>query len=183
MQSSWDFLDDFLFLFSGKVNEGKYDVGSWGIERLDVYGADGEIVGNSSNVLAAQRTYRRDPLNNFEKYDGGWNISEHHYWAVSSFHYCLFISCILITFPKFMCQMLAVGKRNPISHTQNPLSGVTHNRHVESRHEKNQAENMINRSGWTFQCFNLVPPTQLGYDTMIETLVPKSSSCWEEEPQ
>ncbi|CAI9761115.1 unnamed protein product [Fraxinus pennsylvanica] len=36
---------------------------------------------NSTLVLAAKRTYRKDPLNNFEKYRGGWNISERHYWA------------------------------------------------------------------------------------------------------
>ncbi|KAM7459539.1 hypothetical protein LguiA_036533 [Lonicera macranthoides] len=86
---------------SGKVNEGKYDVGSWGIERLRVYGADGEIVGNSSNVLAAQRTYRRDPLNNFEKYDGGWNISERHYWASVGFTAVPLFAIALVWFVGF----------------------------------------------------------------------------------
>lgn len=33
-------------------------------------------------ALAAQRTYRKDPLNDFKKYTGGWNISNRHYWAV-----------------------------------------------------------------------------------------------------
>ena len=39
---------------------------------------------SSSVVLAAQRTRRKDPLNGFKRYTGGWNISERHYWAVSS---------------------------------------------------------------------------------------------------
>jgi hypothetical protein len=45
--------------------------------------ADINITTNSSFVLAAHRTYRKDPLNGFRKYPGGWNISEIHYFAVS----------------------------------------------------------------------------------------------------
>lgn len=41
-------------------------------------------VDNSSFVLAADRTYRKDPLDDFKKYTGGWNISNRHYWAVRS---------------------------------------------------------------------------------------------------
>ena len=44
----------------------------------------GPLVENSSFVLAAERTSRRDPLNGYKLYTGGWNISETHYWAVSS---------------------------------------------------------------------------------------------------
>ena len=40
-------------------------------------------VDNSSFILAAARTHRKDPLNGFKRYTGGWNISEKHYWAVS----------------------------------------------------------------------------------------------------
>ncbi|CAA0829357.1 Unknown protein [Striga hermonthica] len=36
---------------------------------------------NSTLVLAARRTNRRDPLNDFHRYRGGWNISNRHYWA------------------------------------------------------------------------------------------------------
>ncbi|KAJ4707833.1 Transmembrane protein [Melia azedarach] len=36
---------------------------------------------SSSFVLAAKRTYRRDPLNGFKRYTGGWNIKDRHYWA------------------------------------------------------------------------------------------------------
>ncbi|KAL3500915.1 hypothetical protein ACH5RR_040008 [Cinchona calisaya] len=31
--------------------------------------------------LAADRTHRKDPLDGFNKYTGGWNISNQHYWA------------------------------------------------------------------------------------------------------
>ncbi|KAK6942208.1 hypothetical protein RJ641_027585 [Dillenia turbinata] len=32
-------------------------------------------------ILAAERTRRKDPLNYFKHYTGGWNISDKHYWA------------------------------------------------------------------------------------------------------
>lgn len=44
-----------------------------------------ETVQNSSLILAKERTRRKDPLDDFHKYTGGWNISNDHYWAVS---YC-----------------------------------------------------------------------------------------------
>ncbi|BFG40245.1 hypothetical protein CerSpe_265190 [Prunus speciosa] len=36
-------------------------------------------------LLAQQRTSRRDPLNGFNRYTGGWNISNKHYWASVGF--------------------------------------------------------------------------------------------------
>lgn len=46
---------------------------------------DVNVTTNSSFVLAQERTYRKDPLNGFRKYTGGWNISEVHYMAVRMF--------------------------------------------------------------------------------------------------
>ncbi|XP_064994293.1 uncharacterized protein LOC135630919 isoform X1 [Musa acuminata AAA Group] len=43
------------------------------------------LVENTSFVLAAERTRRRDPLNGFKLYNGGWNISDLHYWASVGF--------------------------------------------------------------------------------------------------
>ncbi|CAN6449949.1 unnamed protein product [Victoria cruziana] len=40
---------------------------------------------NSSFILAANRTYRKDPLDGFKRYSGGWNISNVHYWASVGF--------------------------------------------------------------------------------------------------
>lgn len=47
--------------------------------------AEESSTGNSSLILAEKRTYRKDPLDNFNRYTGGWNISNKHYWAVSFF--------------------------------------------------------------------------------------------------
>ncbi|KAL4592339.1 hypothetical protein LXL04_005330 [Taraxacum kok-saghyz] len=66
---------------SGNYKRGKYDlVNSWGNRR---FLGDEQKNGNSSLVLAQERTTRKDPLDKFKKYRGGWNIKERHYWAVS----------------------------------------------------------------------------------------------------
>lgn len=44
-----------------------------------------ETVNKSSLILAAERTYRRDPFERFKSYSGGWNISNVHYWASVGF--------------------------------------------------------------------------------------------------
>ncbi|KMT02704.1 hypothetical protein BVRB_8g192950 [Beta vulgaris subsp. vulgaris] len=41
--------------------------------------------GNSSLILAAKNTHRRDPFDHFNRYTGGWNISDKHYWASVAF--------------------------------------------------------------------------------------------------
>ncbi|KAK6912550.1 hypothetical protein RJ641_022151 [Dillenia turbinata] len=74
---------------NGERNDG---VVSFGKARRSV--AEGPIDGafddNNRNepysiVLAGERTYRRDPLNGFKKYTGGWDINERHYWASVGF--------------------------------------------------------------------------------------------------
>ncbi|BFI41768.1 hypothetical protein MPTK2_8g02370 [Marchantia polymorpha subsp. ruderalis] len=42
---------------------------------------DGMVDMNGSFILAANRTARRDPLDHFNKYRGGWDIQNDHYWA------------------------------------------------------------------------------------------------------
>ncbi|XP_021298341.1 uncharacterized protein LOC110427203 isoform X2 [Herrania umbratica] len=49
-------------------------------ERLDEAGS-----GNASFVLAKKETYRKDPLDNFNFYTGGWNIASVHYLASVAF--------------------------------------------------------------------------------------------------
>lgn len=39
--------------------------------------------GNTSFILAENRTRRIDPTGGFRHYRGGWNISNRHYFAVS----------------------------------------------------------------------------------------------------
>ncbi|CAN6459538.1 unnamed protein product [Victoria cruziana] len=46
---------------------------------------EGAVAENSSFVLAAKRTYRKDPLNGFNRYIGGWNITNIDYWASVGF--------------------------------------------------------------------------------------------------
>ncbi|XVE98448.1 hypothetical protein REPUB_Repub03eG0107500 [Reevesia pubescens] len=78
------------------------------IERRNL--AEGSEGDNSSFILAEKRTHRKDPLDHFNKYTGGWNISNEHYWAsvgLTAAHFftiaavwfvifalCLFIVCI-----------------------------------------------------------------------------------------
>ncbi|OVA03304.1 hypothetical protein BVC80_517g5 [Macleaya cordata] len=48
-------------------------------------GTNDTYLGNTTLILAAKRTHRKDPLNSFKRYTGGWNISEQHYWASVGF--------------------------------------------------------------------------------------------------
>ena len=72
---------DFILEFS-RAGDGL--VLPFGIRR---YLAEGNsTAGNSTTlVLAAERTRRKDPLDHLNHYTGGFNISNKHYWAVSSF--------------------------------------------------------------------------------------------------
>ncbi|KAI4377312.1 hypothetical protein MLD38_014962 [Melastoma candidum] len=71
-----DRLATFRLLGGGRQSEG---VGS--VSGLSRRNLAGESKGNSSLVLAAERTWRRDPTDHFHRYTGGWNISNDHYWA------------------------------------------------------------------------------------------------------
>ncbi|AES73591.2 hypothetical protein MtrunA17_Chr3g0137351 [Medicago truncatula] len=66
-------------LTSVKENEGNGVVFS----RFDVFAA--APYENSPLPLAAERTRRKDPLDGFNKYTSGWNISDHHYWASAAY--------------------------------------------------------------------------------------------------
>lgn len=59
----------------------EYDeVVEWNTRRI--------VVETSTNstvmILAAKRTYRKDPSNNMKYYTGGWNITNSHYVYVSN---------------------------------------------------------------------------------------------------
>ncbi|XP_024986471.1 uncharacterized protein LOC112521708 [Cynara cardunculus var. scolymus] len=67
----------------GNTGRGIYDlVDSWGRKR---FLGDEEKNRNTSLVLAQQRTTRKDPLDKFKIYTGGWNIKDRHYWASVAF--------------------------------------------------------------------------------------------------
>ncbi|KAK6118367.1 hypothetical protein DH2020_047938 [Rehmannia glutinosa] len=52
-------------------------------------------------VLAPRKTYRKDPLNGFKRYTGGWNISNHHYWASVGYTAVPFFVIAVIWFATF----------------------------------------------------------------------------------
>lgn len=81
-----------LELYAGVYAKEKEAVLSWGRNRIERFLAENssdEQV-NTTLVLAAKRTLRKDPLDNFDKYRGGWNISNRHYWAVSLLFFFFF---------------------------------------------------------------------------------------------
>ncbi|XP_042418288.1 uncharacterized protein LOC122006747 [Zingiber officinale] len=65
-------------------------------------------VDNSSFVLAAQRTHRKDPLDGFSRYTGGWNISELHYWASVGYTAAPLFSIALAWFVGFGLVLLLI---------------------------------------------------------------------------
>ncbi|KAF5932255.1 hypothetical protein HYC85_028426 [Camellia sinensis] len=80
----------------GTSNESEYGVVSWGMKRSVLEGNNGEAAQKSSLILAAERTHRKDPLDNLKYYTGGWNISDKHYFFL--FRKCLWL---LPVFPCF----------------------------------------------------------------------------------
>ncbi|XP_060216223.1 uncharacterized protein LOC132643701 isoform X2 [Lycium barbarum] len=80
-------------------------------------------VQSSSLILAAQRTYRKDPLNGFKRYTGGWNINDHHYWASVAFTAVPFFITALLWFLifglclLFICVCSRCCKREPYGYS------------------------------------------------------------------
>lgn len=85
----WNGCALFVFLFSGYISDG-VEGGGWG-EFREVLpwktrrSMAEDAPSNTSLILAQRRTTRKDPLDNFNRYTGGWNISNRHYIAVSSY--------------------------------------------------------------------------------------------------
>ncbi|KAF3663119.1 putative trafficking protein particle complex subunit 9-like [Capsicum annuum] len=80
-------------------------------------------VQSSSLLLAAKRTYRKDPLNGFNRYTGGWNIDDRHYWASVAFTAAPFFITALICIG---CVILYTGQEKFHSSTINTLDYVVH---------------------------------------------------------
>ncbi|XP_044485261.1 uncharacterized protein LOC123210835 isoform X2 [Mangifera indica] len=73
-----------LFISStiGTIADYEYGVVSWAMRRSVLEDNNAEHVeDNSSLILAASRTHRKDPLDDFKCYKGGWNIKEKHYFS------------------------------------------------------------------------------------------------------
>ena len=65
---------------------GEVNLGSWKGETPGEAQAPGPANSGSQStlVLAAKRTDRPDILRGFKRYRGGWDITNRHYWAVST---------------------------------------------------------------------------------------------------
>ncbi|KAK8962266.1 hypothetical protein KSP40_PGU009161 [Platanthera guangdongensis] len=94
--------------------------GFMAFRRLSVE-VSSNLTSNSSFALAAKRTERRDPLNNFEDYTGGWNISNRHYWASVGFSSAPLFG---IAFVCIGCALLYNGQGKFHSSTSNTLDYV-----------------------------------------------------------
>ncbi|CAL9048459.1 unnamed protein product [Musa banksii] len=70
---------------SGRKQLEEDGFGAWRRFVAEVPSAGDATVHNSTFVLAAERTYRQDPMNGYQRYTGGWNIRNQHYWASVSF--------------------------------------------------------------------------------------------------
>ncbi|XP_047318864.1 uncharacterized protein LOC124922167 isoform X2 [Impatiens glandulifera] len=98
-----------LFSFANAHFEGEneYGVISWGAKRSVLgFNNNGGNVQNKSMILAADRTRRKDPLNKFNYYTGGWNISEVHYFSSVGFSAAPLFVIAGIWFVGFGCFLL-----------------------------------------------------------------------------
>ncbi|KAE8735425.1 PLATZ transcription factor family protein [Hibiscus syriacus] len=84
------------------------------IERRNLAEGDEADSNNSSLILAEKRTHRKDPLNDFKKYTGGWNISNQHYlasvgftaapfFAIAAAWFILFALCLFVLCIRHCC--------------------------------------------------------------------------------
>lgn len=64
---------------------------------------------NNSLVLAAARTHRSDPFANLTAYDGGWNISDTHYWASVAYTAAPLLGIALLWFIGFGVVLLVIS--------------------------------------------------------------------------
>lgn len=115
--------------FSGEINEGGHDgVVYLGTKRFLAEGPGGDEsespLNSSYLALAAKRTYRRDPLNGFKKYTGGYNITERHYWASVGFTAAPFFIIAAIWFFLFglclslICLCYCCCRREPYGYSK-----------------------------------------------------------------
>ncbi|XP_060668993.1 uncharacterized protein LOC112490910 isoform X1 [Ziziphus jujuba] len=91
----------------------EHHVVSWGTitKRHVLEATNAELVQSPSLILAAKRTHRRDPLDGFNYYRGGWNISEEHYFFSVGFTAAplfimaaiWFLGFVLCFFSIFLC--------------------------------------------------------------------------------
>ncbi|KAG5018603.1 hypothetical protein AAZX31_06G062900 [Glycine max] len=103
---------------SGTENEGKNVVG---LSRLYVFAA--APFESSPFPLAAERTRRKDPLEGFNKYIYGWNITSSDYWASVAYTAAPLFSIAAVWFLGFGLCLVIIGvcyfcrKREPYGYS------------------------------------------------------------------
>ncbi|CAH9086810.1 unnamed protein product [Cuscuta europaea] len=112
------FLFSSLYPLSSQAKDGKPNSGEIHSDDIVVSGEERRVLAespsgeqplnSSSLILAAKSTYRKDPLNDFKKYTGGWNISNRHYWASVGFTAVPFFLAALIWFAVFGLSLMFI---------------------------------------------------------------------------
>ncbi|CAN6237355.1 unnamed protein product [Urochloa humidicola] len=74
-----------------------------------LFAADASAAANSSFVLAAEKTHRKDPLDGLRYYTGGWNISDEHYWASVGFTAAPAFAAAAVWFAVFGAALFLAG--------------------------------------------------------------------------
>ncbi|KFK39929.1 hypothetical protein AALP_AA3G307800 [Arabis alpina] len=77
------FLSSFLLIATATSSLEKEE--EWRTSVKERFMAEENGQNNSSMILAAKRTKRKDPHDNFKLYTGGWNISNTNYWTSVAF--------------------------------------------------------------------------------------------------
>ncbi|CAL9113949.1 unnamed protein product [Musa textilis] len=103
--------DDFLVRRLLSLEEDGF--GAWRRFVAELPSAGDATVHNNTFVLAAERTYRQDPMNGYQPYTGGWNIRNQHYWAVSSSHPLLLRRLFFFFFAPATLHRLLASPRSP----------------------------------------------------------------------
>ncbi|CAN0901117.1 Transmembrane protein DDB_G0292058 [Linum grandiflorum] len=80
--SCFIFTSSFLLLLPSSAASPEFSGAEHGSELSASIRLNDDYQGNSTTVvLAEERTRRKDPLNHYTPYTGGFNISSQHYWA------------------------------------------------------------------------------------------------------
>ncbi|KAK4401291.1 hypothetical protein Sango_1235200 [Sesamum angolense] len=135
-------------------------------------------------VLAPRRTYRKDPLNHFKRYTGGWNITNPHYWAFLGSAYLSSVSATVAVQGNHMailellmpslcfssyplcigCVVLYTGQEKFHSSTVNTLEYVVHQADTTSGNLRNVSEYLSAAKQINISQVSLPPNVQTDID-------------------
>nr|GEW92752.1 hypothetical protein CTI12_AA308240 [Tanacetum cinerariifolium] len=105
-EGGWNITDDHYFSVSLRVVDGNGFPA-----RLERFVMETESDGEdsfSTMVLAEERTRRKDPLNYFKYYEGGWNITDDHYFSSVAYSAAPLFTIATIWFMGFGLSLLVI---------------------------------------------------------------------------